>query len=145
MKLYVGNLPWKVDDDGLKEMFASYGVDEATLIRDKFSKRSKGFGFVTISDEASAKKAISEMDKKDIEGRPLTVSEARPMVRRDGDDRSSGSSESSESAEAPVADPEAVEDAVEESVEAEEASEPEAKEEEDSEDKADDEEKKEAD
>jgi cold-inducible RNA-binding protein len=132
MKLYVGNLPWKVDDDGLKEMFESYGVDEATLIRDKFSKRSKGFGFVTISDEASAKKAISEMDKKDVEGRPLTVSEARPMVSRDGDDRSSNRSESSEPAEAPVADPEVVEEAVEDSVE------------EEAEEKADDEEKKEA-
>ncbi len=85
MKLYVGNLPWSVDDSALKKLFASYGVEEASLIKDKYSGRSKGFGFVTISDEDSAKKAIEEMHQKEIEGRPLTVSEARPMVSRDDD------------------------------------------------------------
>ena len=56
MKLYVGNLPWSIDDSGLKELFSSYSVEEANLIKDKYSGRSKGFGFVTIADEESAKK-----------------------------------------------------------------------------------------
>jgi len=109
MKLYVGNLPWSVDENGLKELFASYGVEEANLIKDKFSGRSKGFGFVTIADDEEAKKAISEMHEKEVEGRALTVSEARPMVPRDN-------APQAESNEAPAAEPEAVADAVEESV-----------------------------
>ena len=101
MKLYVGNLPWSVDDNALKELFASYGdVEEAVLIKDKFSGRSKGFGFVTLSDDAG-KKAIAEMHEKDIEGRPLTVSEARPMVPRDD----APQADSGESSEAPMANP----------------------------------------
>lgn len=83
MKLYVGNLPWSVDEKGLKELFADYKADEANLIVDKFSRRSKGFGFVTINDDESAKKALSEMNGKELEGRPLKVSEAKPMVSRD--------------------------------------------------------------
>jgi len=115
MKLYVGNLPWSIDEAGLKKLFESYNVEEANLIKDKFSGRSKGFGFVTISDDEEAKKAISEMHEKEIEGRALTVSEARPMVPRDGAPRA----ESHDSGEAPTAEPEAVEEAVEESVEEE--------------------------
>ena len=83
MKLYVGNLPWSVDDAKLKELFAAYEPGEATVIVDKFSKRSKGFGFVTIENEDNAKKAIAELSGKDIEGRDLKVSEARPMEERD--------------------------------------------------------------
>ena len=79
MKLYVGNLPWSIDDEGLKKLFEGYEVEEATLIKDKYSGRSKGFGFVTIADDESAKKAISEVNGKDIEGRELKVSEAKPM------------------------------------------------------------------
>lgn len=82
MKLYVGNLPWSVDDNGLKELFASYDVEEATLIKDKFSGRSKGFGFVTISDDSAAAKAIEEMNGKEVEGRALKISEAKPMEER---------------------------------------------------------------
>ena len=82
MKLYVGNLPWSVDDAKLKELFSAYSVEEATVITDKFSKRSKGFGFVTISDDEQAKKAISEMNGKDCEGRDLKVNEAKPMEDR---------------------------------------------------------------
>ena len=104
MKLYIGNLPWKVDDNGLKEMFASYGAEEANVISDKFSGRSKGFGFVTIADDASANKAIEEMNEKEVEGRAIKVSEAKPMVPRDNAPRA----ESSESNEAPAADPDAI-------------------------------------
>ena len=80
-KIYVGNLSYKVDDGKLREMFASFGeVNEAVVIKDKFSHRSKGFGFVTFSDEESAKKAISEMNEKEVEGRALKVSEAKPLA-----------------------------------------------------------------
>ncbi|MDP2628449.1 MAG: RNA-binding protein [Nanoarchaeota archaeon] len=80
MKIYVGNLPFSVDDDKLKELFSSFGdVEEASIIKDKFSGRSKGFGFVTINDDEAAKKAISEMNEKDVEGRNIKVTEAKPM------------------------------------------------------------------
>lgn len=79
MKLYVGNLPFSIDNEGLKNLFSAYEVEEATLISDKFSGRSKGFGFVTITDDEVAKKAISEMHEKEVEGRKLTVNEARPV------------------------------------------------------------------
>ncbi len=98
MKIYVGNLPWTIDSEGLKKLFSAYEVEEASIIQDKFSGRSKGFGFVTIADEESAKTAISEMDGKDIEGRQLKVSEAKPMdpdrprpTRSFGGNRSGGS------------------------------------------------------
>jgi len=79
-KVYVGNLPFSVDEDELRKLFSSYGeISEASLISDKFSGRSKGFGFVTFAKSEDAKKAISEMNEKDIQGRPLKVSEAKPM------------------------------------------------------------------
>lgn len=82
MKLYVGNLPFSVDSEGLKKIFEGFEVKEATLIQDKFSGRSKGFGFVTIEDDEAAKKAISELNEKDFEGRALKISEAKPMEDR---------------------------------------------------------------
>ncbi len=83
MKLYIGNLDFGIDEEKLKELFAGYNPEEVTLIKDKFSGRSKGFGFVTISEEESAKKAISEMNGKEVQGRELKVSEAKPMEERD--------------------------------------------------------------
>jgi RNA recognition motif-containing protein len=83
-KIYVGNLPFKVGNDELKDLFAEMGeVTEATVIVDKFSKRSKGFGFVTFAADESAAKAVEEMNEKEVEGRNIKVSEARPMERRD--------------------------------------------------------------
>ncbi len=82
MKLYVGNLPFSVDSEGLKKIFEGFEVKEATLIQDKFSGRSKGFGFVTIEDDEAAKKAITDLNGKDFEGRELKISEARPMEDR---------------------------------------------------------------
>ena len=80
MKVYVGNLPFNVDGEKLKQIFSSYGeVEEATVISDKFSGRSKGFGFVTFKDDEDANKAISEMNEKDVEGRNIKVNEAKPM------------------------------------------------------------------
>ncbi len=82
MKLHVGNLPFSVEDNELKEMFSEYNPEEVTLIKDKFSGRSKGFGFVTISSDEVAQKAISDLNGKDVQGRELKVSEAKPMEDR---------------------------------------------------------------
>lgn len=82
MKLHIGNLPFSVDDEEFKNLFSEYSAEEATLIKDKFSGRSKGFGFVTISDDEVAKKAISDLNGKDVQGRELKVSEAKPMEER---------------------------------------------------------------
>ena len=69
MKLYIGNLSFNVTEEDLKNAFSKFGnIEEASIIVDKFSKRSKGFAFVTFSDDESGKKAISEMDGKDFEG-----------------------------------------------------------------------------
>jgi len=89
MKLYVGNLPFSVTEESLKEAFSKFGdIEEASLIIDKFSNRSKGFGFVTFSNDEAAKKAIAEMNDKDFEGRNLKVSEAKPREESDRPRRS---------------------------------------------------------
>lgn len=78
-KLYVGNLPYSVTDEALAKLFDSFGeVQEAKVISDKFSGRSKGFGFVTMADEKMAEKAIAEMNGKDVEGRSIVVNVSRP-------------------------------------------------------------------
>ena len=78
-KVYVGNLPFSVEQAKLKELFGSFGeIEEAVVISDRYSGRSKGFGFVTFVNDADADKAIAEMNEKDIEGRPLKVNEAKP-------------------------------------------------------------------
>ena len=77
-KLFVGSLSFSVDDKQLNEMFAAIGeVISATVISDRFSGQSKGFGFVEMSDE-DAQKAIAELNNKDIDGRNLVVNVARP-------------------------------------------------------------------
>ena len=82
-KLYVGNLPYSVNDDALKEMFSSYGnVLSTSIIMDRMSGRSKGFGFVELEDDAEAQRAISEMHEKDVGGRNIVVSVARPKEER---------------------------------------------------------------
>jgi len=84
-KLYVGNLPYSTSDNDLREMFAGIGeVASATIIMDKMSGRSKGFGFVEFANDADADKAIEQFNGKDMGGRPLTVNEARPMQPRTG-------------------------------------------------------------
>ncbi len=75
-KLYVGNLPWSVDDGELESMFSALGtVHSARVITDRESGRSRGFGFVELDDEA-ASKAIEELNGIDVGGRPLRVNEA---------------------------------------------------------------------
>ena len=82
-KLYVGNLAYTVTEDQLKEMFSGAGeVASAIVITDKFSGRSKGFGFVEMAKDEDAKKAVTMFDKKDLEGRAINVSEARPREER---------------------------------------------------------------
>jgi len=81
-KLYVGNLPYSVDDSKLSEMFAEFGeVSSATVISDRDSGRSKGFGFVEM-DDAAADAAMAAMDGKETDGRALKVNEARPREEK---------------------------------------------------------------
>ena len=76
MNIYVGNIPWSVTDDQLEELFAQFGtVTSAKIIVDKFSKRSRGFGFVEMAD--GGEQAIAALNDKDFEGRPLVVNESR--------------------------------------------------------------------
>ena len=76
MNIYVGNIPWSVTDDQLEELFAQFGtVTSAKIIVDKFSKRSRGFGFVEMAD--GGEQAITALNDKDFEGRPLVVNESR--------------------------------------------------------------------
>ena len=79
-KVYVGNLPFSTTNEKLKEVFSKYGeITEATVIVNKFSGRSKGFGFVTFANDADADKAMAEMHDKEMDGRKLTVKEATPF------------------------------------------------------------------
>ena len=83
MNIHVSNLSFNVTDEDLKEFFTEYGeVSSAKVIMDKFTGRSRGFGFVEMPDEESAKKAISELDNGVVEGRTIRVSEARPREER---------------------------------------------------------------
>ena len=79
MDIYVGNLPWKVDDKELDELFSQYGeVSSAKVIKYKDSNRSKGFGFVEMDDKNAAEEAIQYLNGKEVKGRELRVNEARP-------------------------------------------------------------------
>src|SRR6476660_4049257 len=82
-KLYVGNLSFNTTETDLQDLFAQVGpVNEVMLMQDKFTGKSRGFAFVTMGNEADAQKAITEFNGKTIEGRPLTVNEARPREPR---------------------------------------------------------------
>jgi RNA recognition motif-containing protein len=82
-KLYIGGLPYSTTEDDLKSAFAAAGnVESATIIVDKMSGRSRGFGFVEMATPEEAQKAIEMFDGKDFEGRTLTVNEARPLEDR---------------------------------------------------------------
>lgn len=83
-KLFVGNIDWGTTDEQLQELFSQYGdIEEAVIIKDRFSGRSKGFGFVTFTNDAEADKATEELHEKDFNGRNLVVNEARPQEPRD--------------------------------------------------------------
>jgi len=83
MKLYVGNLAYQVTDADLRTTFEAYGtVDSATVIMDRDSGRSKGFGFVEMSDGSEAKAAMAGLDGKEVSDRAMKVNEARPREER---------------------------------------------------------------
>lgn len=83
-KLYIGNLPFSFTKDDLMDAFSQFGdITEATVISDKYSGRSKGFGFVTFAEDSAADKAVAEMDGKQVGGREIRVSEAKPMEPRE--------------------------------------------------------------
>jgi len=95
--LYVGGLPYSVTDARLQELFSAHGtVQSARVISDKFTGQSRGFGFVEMSSGSEAQTAISALNGTQLDGRTLTVNEAKPMVKRDNfggggrDDRSGG-------------------------------------------------------
>jgi RNA recognition motif-containing protein len=82
-KIYVGNLSFQTTENDLNDLFGAYGaVESVSIITDRETGRSKGFGFVSM-DEAQAEKAISELNGREHSGRALTVNEARPMVKKD--------------------------------------------------------------
>jgi len=82
-KLYVGGLPYSTTDESLKELFSAAGaVASTSIITDKMSGRSRGFGFVEMSSDAEAQAAIEMFNGKEYEGRTLTVNEARPQGDR---------------------------------------------------------------
>jgi RNA recognition motif-containing protein len=79
MTIYVGNLSFQMKDDDLKNTFAEFGnVTSAKVISDKYSGRSKGFGFVEMDNDDAGKAAIEALNGKEVQGRPLRVNEARP-------------------------------------------------------------------
>jgi RNA recognition motif-containing protein len=82
-KLYVGNLSFNTTENELQELFSQAGaVQEVTLMQDKFTGKSRGFAFVTMGSEQDAQNAISKLNGQTVEGRPLTVNEARPREAR---------------------------------------------------------------
>lgn len=95
-KLYVGGVAWGTTEDALRDAFSQAGtVDSATIIKDKMTGRSKGFGFVEMANDEEADKAIEMWNGKELDGRKLTVNEARPMeprAPREGGDRGFGRS-----------------------------------------------------
>jgi RNA recognition motif-containing protein len=83
MNIYVSNLPFAVVDEDLRSYFAEYGeVTSAKVIMDKYTNRSKGFGFVEMSDDTAAEKAIAELNGATIEGRQIRVNVAKPKEER---------------------------------------------------------------
>jgi cold-inducible RNA-binding protein len=90
-KLYVGNLSFQTTEADLTSMFEQHGVVEsARIITDRDTGRSKGFGFVEMSDDDAAEKAIAQLNGQQVGGRALTVNEARPMERKDSGSRGFG-------------------------------------------------------
>jgi|TARA_B100000745_G_scaffold50452_1_gene30150 RNA recognition motif-containing protein len=84
MNIYLGNIAWSMTEDDIEALFAEFGaVSSVKIITDKYSGRSKGFGFVEMDDDAGAQKAIDALNDSEHEGRNLRVNQARPRERRD--------------------------------------------------------------
>jgi RNA recognition motif-containing protein len=85
MRIYVGGLPYRVDNEELRQLFSESGnVTEATVVEDKYSGQSKGFGFVEMPDDGEARAAITKFNGYNMGGRSLTVNEAKPREERSG-------------------------------------------------------------
>jgi len=85
MNIYLGNLSYEVTEQELQRAFEAFGeVESVSIIKDKFSGRSKGFGFVEMPDKANAQSAIKELNGKELKGRTLNVNEARPRTESRG-------------------------------------------------------------
>ncbi len=83
MNIYVANIPWKASEEQLKELFSQFGdVNSAKIIMDKVTQRSRGFGFVEMSDDNAGRTAINELNGRDFLGKNLVVNEARPREER---------------------------------------------------------------
>ena len=83
MKIYVGNIPFSTSEDSLRTLFENYGeVASVTIVMDRYTGRSRGFGFVEMPNDDQAREAISSLDGKEFEGRALRVNESRPRERR---------------------------------------------------------------
>jgi len=93
MNIYVGNLSFEVTEEDLKGAFSAFGqVESVKIIKDNYSGRSKGFGFVEMPDKSEAQSAIEGLQGKDMKGRAINVNEARPRTegRREGGNRRGG-------------------------------------------------------
>ncbi|MDP4208956.1 MAG: RNA-binding protein [Bacteroidota bacterium] len=88
MDIYVGNLPYKADEDVLKEIFEEYGeVAAVKIVTDTVTRRSKGFAFVTMNNDEQANQAIEELNEGELMGRKIVVNQARPKAANAGGDR----------------------------------------------------------
>ncbi|MBM23917.1 MAG: RNA-binding protein [Gammaproteobacteria bacterium] len=84
MNIYLGNIAWSMTEDDVEALFAEFGaVSSVKIITDKYSGRSKGFGFVEMDDDAAAQTAIDALNDSEQQGRNLRVNQARPRERRD--------------------------------------------------------------
>jgi RNA recognition motif-containing protein len=91
VNIYVGNLVWAYSNEDLKQLFAPYGtVSRAQVVMDRETGRSRGFGFVEMASEAEAKAAIDALNGAEVNGRPLTVNEAKPREPRPAGNRAGG-------------------------------------------------------
>ena len=91
MRIYVGGISYNTDNNGLRDLFATAGnVTEATIVEDRYSGQSKGFGFVEMPDASEAQAAIAKFNGSNLDGRPLTVNEAKPREDRGGGGGSRG-------------------------------------------------------
>ncbi|MEA3513265.1 MAG: RNA-binding protein [Campylobacterota bacterium] len=83
MQIYVGNMNYRTTEDMINELFSAYGeVESVKLISDRETGRAKGFGFVTMNDDAAGKEAIEALNEKEFDGRSLRINEARPREER---------------------------------------------------------------
>lgn len=82
-KLFVGNISWGATTDDLQQLFSQYGnVEDVFIVKDKISGKSKGFGFVTFTDDNEADRAVSELNDYELSGRKIVVNEAKPIENR---------------------------------------------------------------